>query len=177
MIECKRFYIRKLESSDIPEVTKLLRGKNAVYLSDKFGENVVQEELKTIFEDILNSTIESRMIFLVYLNKSNKLIGYFAITRINWILRNCEISAYIDENYQGVGYGQLVSDKMIAYCFDELNLRKLNVKIRSDNVNVPYRKKGQLLQDGYYDSENKHDFYYFEIFKDTWVPSPLTIGE
>lgn len=165
MIEHDRFYMKHMRTEDIPSVCELLKSCSAKMLSDNFGRDMDESRESNSFVSTLNDCSHKSMVFLVYLKKSGKLIGYATISKINWISSSAEISIMINDKYQFIGYGTAVYLRLSAYCFEELNLIKVYSKIRSDNTMLPDREKGQFVRKIPLGNGEWRNYYYTELTK------------
>ena len=77
-----------------------------------------------------------------------------------WITDNLEIiNLYVDEEYQGMGFGSIIMDFVIDVC-EQSNISNLSLEVRSSNtkaINL-YKKFGlkeSHIRKNYYVNENK----------------------
>jgi RimJ/RimL family protein N-acetyltransferase len=80
----------------------------------------------------------------------SKVIGHVGLYNIDFRVRKAEFAILIaGEDNQGKGYGSLCTKFMIDYAFDELNIRKINLSLLSENKRAVsmYNKIG-FLQEG-----------------------------
>ncbi len=169
MIRHERFYLEHMRIADIPAVCNLFKSDSTKMLFDNFGSDMDEIQVANIYANKLNSVDNNSILFLVYLKKSCRLIGYTSVTNIDYLNRCAEISIMIDEKYQYVGYGPLVSAEVINYCFEELNMIKVYSKTRVDNPWDPSPVGGQLIRKVPAGNGRYHDYYHREIFKTEWV--------
>lgn len=174
MIEHERFYLAHMRMDDISAVCNLFKSDSTKMLSDNFGSDIDEVQVSNIYAGKLNNVDSNcSILFLVYLRKSRRLIGYTAIASIDYMNRCAEISIMIDEKYQYVGYGPLVSAEVVNYCFEELNMTKVYSKTRVDNPWDPYSMSGQLIRKVPVGDGTYHDYYYREIPRSEWIDRRL----
>lgn len=138
-------------------------------LSFQYGKDFKEETFYKRFKEILYSS-GNRLDYLIYLKEST-IIGYLALTRIDFINGSAEIGTLIDEKYILVGFGSIAMALACDLCFQELNLNKIYFKIREDNHFIPKRENNKMIRqvpvDGiiqsyYYDEITKDDFFKIE---------------
>lgn len=154
-----------MRAEDIPQVCELLKSNSAKMLSNSFGNDLDEKKVSNDFYNSLTSDINNKLIFLAYLKKSKKLLGYVSIINIDWVKGVAEISVIVHEKYQCIGYGPLINSAAIVYCFEELNLRKVYSKVRIDNTNIPDRINRQLFRKIPVGDGSYIDYYYGEVIK------------
>ena len=84
-----------------------------------------------------------------------KAVGMVGLYDINWIHRTCEIGAFIgDKNARRKGYARDACLTLEQYAKDYLNLRKIKLKVVSDNskaktmwTKLGYQEVGQLKEE------------------------------
>ena len=60
----------------------------------------------------------------------NEIHGYVGM----WITDNLEIiNLYVDEEYQGMGFGSIIMDFVIDIC-EQSNIQNLSLEVRSSNI-------------------------------------------
>lgn len=63
-----------------------------------------------------------------------KLIGIFHIKNIEWRIPKCELSYFLDKDYQGKGIMDFLFARVIKMCFQEFKMNKIFVRITPDNT-------------------------------------------
>ena len=76
------------------------------------------------------------------------MIGIVNIKNIDWHVRLCELGYFLDEDFEGKGIMTEVLDKTIDYCFKELTMNKLFLRIGGENIGSQRlaEKKGFKLE-------------------------------
>jgi RimJ/RimL family protein N-acetyltransferase len=64
---------------------------------------------------------------------SNEPMGIFIMTNIDYINQTVDVSWALYPNYRGKGYGKVMIKSGLRFCFDVLNLRRVNCEILSNN--------------------------------------------
>jgi len=92
----------------------------------------------------------------IVLEIDDEIHGYVGM----WITENLEIiNLYIDEEYQGMGFGSIIMDFVIDVC-EQSKINNLSLEVRSSNIKAInlYRKFGLIeshIRKNYYMNENK----------------------
>lgn len=154
--------LKPLRIRDIEELCRLLKSSSAVMLNDDFGLDMDEAKIRELFELRLRSRYENNLYFLALLG-SGKIVGYTSVANIDFVNGCAEISTFVDEQYQGIGFGPVIMDLVIKLCFEELNLVKVCFKIREDNISLPSRTKNRLLRELPAQNMKKYSYYYSEI--------------
>ena len=160
--------LRTLRIRDIEELCRMLKSGSAVMLNDDFGPDMDEAKVCEILESRLRSRYENNLHFLALLG-SGKIVGYTSVANIDFVNGCAEISTFVDEKYQGIGFGPAIMDLVIKLCFEELNLVKVCFKIREDNINLPSRTENRLLRELPAQNMKKHSYYYGEIYNKTSI--------
>lgn len=77
-----------------------------------------------------------------------------------WITDNLEIiNLYVDEEYQGMGFGSIIMDFVIDIC-EQSNIQNLSLEVRSSNIKAinlykKYGLKESHIRKNYYVNDNK----------------------
>ena len=173
-IETKRLLLRQWNKNDIYDiveglnninVSKWLAGAPFPYTIED-AKSFVQ---KTIDNDLYN--------FAIILKKENKVIGGTQITNISYDNGTAGGGIWIDEKYQGNGYGTEAFGARIKYAFEILGLRRLengyfkgNEKSHQMQLKFGYKDEGirrkRFLSKA---TGNLEDEYITGLLKDEWI--------
>ena len=91
----------------------------------------------------------------VVLEINDEIHGYVGM----WVTDNLEIiNLYVDEEYQGMGFGSIIMDFVINIC-EQSNIQNLSLEVRSSNIKAInlYKKFGlkeSHIRKNYYINEN-----------------------
>ena len=119
------YQLREMVKEDIEEIVK---GEERV-----FGHSLGYD---LIYSDF---AINPYACYVV-LEIDNQVHGYIGM----WITDNVEIiNLYVDEEYQGMGFGSMIMDFVIDIC-EQSNIQNLSLEVRSSNISAIalYEKKG-----------------------------------
>ena len=174
IIETERLILRQWNMDDINDiveglnninVSKWLAGAPYPYTIED-AKDFVQ---KTIDNDLLN--------FAIILKSENKVIGGTQLTNISIANGTAGGGIWINEKYQGQGYGSEAFGARIKYAFEVLNLRRLENGYFKDNE----RSHQMQLKFGYKDegirrkkfiskaTGNAEDEYITGLLKEEWI--------
>lgn len=130
VIETERLILRQWNMNDLDDmveglnninVTKWLAGAPFPYTIED-AKHFVQ---KTIDNDLYN--------FAIVLKSENKAIGGTQLTNVNLSYGTAGGGIWINEKYQGFGYGIEAFNARIKYAFEVLGLRRLDNGYFKDN--------------------------------------------
>lgn len=65
---------------------------------------------------------------------TNKTIGFFKINTIDWINRCCLIGYDVIKEYRGKGFGNKIAETGIKFCFEILNMNRIETEIITTNI-------------------------------------------
>ena len=173
-IETKRLLLRQWNINDIYDiveglnninVSKWLAGAPFPYTIED-AKSFVQ---KTIDNDLYN--------FAIILKKENKVIGGTQITNISYDNGTAGGGIWINEKYQGNGFGTEAFGARIKYAFEILGLRRLengyfngNEKPHQMQLKFGYKDEGirrkRFLSKA---TGNLEDEYIIGLLKDEWI--------
>lgn len=173
-IETKRLLLRQWNINDIYDiveglnninVSKWLAGAPFPYTIED-AKSFVQ---KTIDNDLYN--------FAILLKNENKVIGGTQITNISYDNGTAGGGIWINEKYQGNGYGTEAFGARLKYAFEILGLRRLengyfkgNEKSHQMQLKFGYKDEGirrkRFLSKA---TGNLEDEYITGLLKDEWI--------
>ena len=70
------------------------------------------------------------------------------IKNIDWRIPKCELGYFIDKSFEGKGIMSKVIDDTISYCFNDLKMEKIFLKIGPENIGSKRiaERKGFVLE-------------------------------
>lgn len=174
VIETERLILRQWNMNDIDDmvdglnninVTKWLAGAPFPYTT-KDAEYFVK---KTIDNNLYN--------FAIVLKNENKVIGGTQLTNISLANGTAGGGIWINEKYQGKGYGTEAWGARIKYAFEDLGLRRLENGYFKDNISswkmqekFGYKNEGIRRQRFISKATGKiEDEYITGLLKDEWI--------
>lgn len=134
------YRLREMVKEDIETIVK---GEEKVF-GHSLGYDLIYSDL------VLNPYA-----YYVILEIDQEIHGYVGM----WINDNMEIiNLYVDEEYQGMGFGDLIMDFVIALC-EQSKILNLSLEVRKSNIKAInlYKKHGLIeshIRKDYYKNEN-----------------------
>lgn len=135
------YQLREMKIEDIEEIVK---GEEKVF-GHSLGYDLIYSDL----------ALNPYALYVV-LEIEEEIHGYVGM----WITDNIEIiNLYVDEEYQGMGFGSIIMDFVIDVC-EQSNISNLSLEVRSSNfkaINLyeKYGLKKSHIRKNYYVNENK----------------------
>lgn len=167
-IEGDNFYLRGIVKDDLSgnmvnwvndvEVTEFMvmgvvPGSGSIYCS--------WESLEVEFERLQKSKHD--VIFAIVDRETDEMIGTVGLYEINWLARHAEFRIVIGEkNYWGTGLGTKVTEVVVKYGFEKLNLHKVYLGCNADDkrANRCYEKVGFIKEGTIRDYHFRNGRYY-----------------
>ena len=152
VMETERLILRQCNKND---VDALVEGLNNLNVS-KWLARVPYPYTQKDAEDFINNTIENKLFnFSIILKEEKKVIGGTQITNIDFTNGTAGGGIWINEAYQGKGYGTEAFNARIKFAFKVLKLRKLENGYLKDNE----KSHKMLLKLGYKDEGMRRDHF------------------
>lgn len=174
-IETDRLILRKYRLDDVDDVVEGLNNLNVSKWLAKVPYPYTREDaIKYINKSIDNYLYN----FAIVLKSENKVIGATQIANVD--LENGVSSGggiWINEKYQGQGYGSEAFGARIKYAFEVLGLRRLengyfkdNVRSRDMQLRFGFKNEGIRRQKFISKATgNLEDEYITGLLKDEWI--------
>jgi RimJ/RimL family protein N-acetyltransferase len=136
---------RRLDRQDLPDLLELKReswfGTHTVTLSNTHNQ-------EKWFEEISKDTHCPRNLLLVAVI-NDRARGIFKILNIDWQSRRAEAGWDIYKAHRRLGYGKEMVKAGVDYCFNVINLRRLDAQILENNeASLKCAKKAGFLCEG-----------------------------
>jgi RimJ/RimL family protein N-acetyltransferase len=127
-----RVYLRALELDDS---TVIVKWRNDRKITDPLGGNTFYVSGLREAEWVKNQILDDRRnVRLAICVSSGQLIGIVSLTQIDHLNQCAEFSIMIGEKtYWGKGFGRQATDMCLKHAFEELNLYRVYLSVRSDN--------------------------------------------
>lgn len=155
-IETERLIIHKMNKKFISE-------EYLSWLNDIDVKKYLELPEKTTFQELTNyvefAIKENFCFWAITLKRDNKHIGNIKIDPINNKHKYGEYGILIGNKQEwGKGYAKEASIAIVDYCFEELDLRKVNLGVVEDNYpavkmyeSIGFQVEGKLIKHGFYD--------------------------
>jgi RimJ/RimL family protein N-acetyltransferase len=168
-------FLRILEYSDIETTQKWI---NDPEISDIMGYLPTKplKQQEAWYSSIISDS--SRYIFAICLNSSQEHIGNVALSNIDYISRNTQLSIFIyASKHRGLGYGREATELALEFAFNRLNMHKVYLRTSPhfSNAISMYKKIGftqeGLLREHYYSNGKYIDKIIFSILRNEYTDS------
>lgn len=116
---------------------------------------------------------DDREMLFVLFDAEGKRFGMAGLGNIDYKNQKAEFGRFLigDPQMRGRGYGRLILEKMVGFGFDELNLRKIYLRVFADNdaaialyEKVGFRREG-LLRDDHFSAGRWRDVLLMAVFR------------
>ena len=83
---------------------------------------------------VLSQQLEKKQRYPFGLFHDSELMGVVLVKDIDWRIPKCELAYYIDKGHEGKGITTVLVENTISYCFEELKMKKIFLRISPDNI-------------------------------------------
>lgn len=175
VIETDQIILRHINENDYEEMKGLtVNEKMWEYFTNNLSnENVLLEWIKTAERSIENN---ERISFTIIDKRNNKIVGSTSLGNFSQRDKRIEIGwTWLSEKAQGTGLNQIVKLTLLKYCFEDLNLER--VESKTDVLNIAAKKglsKSGFTEEGVLRSHmllangRRRDSIYYGILKNEW---------
>lgn len=172
ILETERTYLKQIRITDATSFYNLIQ-KNKKRLQDSFPvtlDNTINETTTELFIQSRFSEWEERISFAfgLWAKDSGELIGYVSVKNIDWVIPRAEIAYFISSDYEGKGIMKEALQGTIKFCFEELKIIRLFLRIMTDNKRsnilaekCGFIKEGMFRKDHRTFDGNLKDLNYF----------------
>lgn len=174
MLDGKRVILRKINDSDTPDILRWRNDAEATkFLCSHTGLSA-GEHAKWLSSLVSNDT---RIDFTIISKEMHQPIGTINLSSIDYKNQKAEYGILIGEKSQwGKGYAHEASDLILNYAFNDMNLKRIYLKVLEDNIGavklykkIGFVEEGLLRNDVYKNGKFNHVMVMSVIF-DEWVP-------
>lgn len=174
IIETERLILRQWNMNDIADIVEGLNNINVT----KWLAGAPYPYTEKDAEDFVKKTIDNNLYnFAIVLKSENKVIGGTQLTNISLANGTAGGGIWINENYQGYGYGTEAFGARIKYAFEVLGLRRLengyfkeNEKSHKMQLRFGYKDEGIRRKRFVSKATGKiEDEYITGLLKDEWI--------
>jgi len=174
IIETERLILRQWKLEDVNDVVEGLNNLNVTKWLAQVPLPYTEEDAKSF----INKSIENNLYnFAIVLKEENKVIGGTQLTNISYIHGTAGGGIWVNEKYQGKGYGTEAFGARIKYAFEELGLRRLengyfkeNEKSHKMQLRFGYKDEGIRRKKFISQSTgNYEDEYITGLLKEEWI--------
>ena len=181
IIKTDRIILRPIKEDDFEEMKELTKNEQVwnYFTSNLANEEQLLEWIKTAVRSIEN---KERLAFTIIDRQNDKIIGSTSLGNFSKRDQRIEIGwTWISENVQGTGLNQIVKLALLRYCFEKLNLER--VESKTDVLNIAARnglKKSGFTEEGILRSHTllangrRRDTIFYGFLKKEWYIIPRT---
>lgn len=154
---------------------------NKSYIEKGFAGTVkrchTKESSEKLFKEWDSEETESRSFsFFIKDIQKNTLIGLVNVKNIDNTIKKCEIGYFISEKYAGKGLISKFTSEVVTYCFNELLMNKIFLRIAPDNIgsqnvaiNNGFKEEGVLREEYKGFQDRLEDVMYFGLLKSDYL--------
>lgn len=174
IIEDELILLRPLSINDIDKIESISYNKEL----GEFGARVKnRNDLTHYLNFCLNSKKEKELYPLIIISKENKNpIGITMLGNISFQNKRLEIGwTWIGEKFQGTGINAICKGLLLDYCFNDLNIRRVEFKIDISNLkSLKAIEKIGAIKEGILRNYNIQSYgeskgtYVYSILKEEW---------
>ena len=174
IIETDRLILRKWRLDDVNDVVEGLNNLNVTKWLAQVPYPYTEEDAKSFITKSIENNLYN---FAIVLKEENKVIGGTQLTNISNVHGTAGGGIWLNEKYQGKGYGTEAFGARIKYAFEELGLRRLengyfkeNEKSHKMQVRFGYKDEGirrkKFISQA---TGNYEDEYITGLLKEEWI--------
>ncbi|WP_242837257.1 GNAT family N-acetyltransferase [Alkaliphilus transvaalensis] len=130
VIRGKNTYITKLKREHVDEMQFWGAHEDPLFYSYTFPK--MNKKEKDYWYAIKRHSLK-RKSFAIY-NESNILVGYISLRNIKWFRKISELGIVFDPNHINKGYGTDSLKSFIRYYFEEMKMKRLDLKVAEFNT-------------------------------------------
>ena len=94
--------------------------------------NTLEEVKKYLLE--FSGKMGKKQLYPFGLFHDSALMAVVLVKNIDWRVPKCELGYYIDQAHEGKGIMTVLVNNTITYCFDELKIKKIFLRISPENL-------------------------------------------
>ena len=162
---------KKLARSIVEEVDDdIIQNTTIVELLDKKGLDSYTYDFALEF--VTDKESDSKQIFSI--NCKGAFIGFIGVHNIDKFNKSAEFGYWIGKNHRKNGFMSEALERLKKYCFEDLNLHKINVDAYAFNegsnkviVNSGFKKVG-FHRDSIFRFGKYHDINHYDMLRSEW---------
>lgn len=174
IIETDRLILRQWKIEDADDLVEGLNNLNVSKWLAQVSYPYTEEDAKSF----INNSIKNKLYnFAIVLKEENKVIGGTQLSNISFVHGTAGGGIWLNEKYQGMGYGTEAFGARIKYAFEELGLRRLEngyfkENERSHQMQLKFGYKDEGIRRKKFKSQatgNYEDEYLTGLLKEEWI--------
>ncbi|WP_313239136.1 GNAT family N-acetyltransferase [Sphingobacterium multivorum] len=178
ILENNTVLLRPLTMDDLDSIETISYNKAL----GEFGARVKnRNDLMDYFNFCLNAKKAKELYPLIIIGKENNIpIGITMLGNISFQHKRLEIGwTWIGKKFQGTGINAVCKGLLLNYCFETLNLRRVEFKIDNNNLksqraieNIGAIKEGLLRNYNIQSYGESEGTYVYSILREEWLSRP-----
>ena len=174
IIETDRLILRKWKLDDVNDVVEGLNNLNVTKWLAQVPYPYTEDDAKKFITKCIEKNLYN---FAIVLKENNKVIGGTQLTNISYVRGTAGGGIWLNEKYQGKGFGTEAFGARIKYAFEELGLRRLengylkgNERSHKMQLRFGYKDEGIRRKKFILQSTGKcEDEYITGLLKEEWI--------
>lgn len=171
VLEAEQLYLRGVEPLDRKKGLRwFAEGRNNPLLLGHFPFRLLEEEARSVTQT------PASLAFAICATEDDTHIGLAALFEISWVDRVARYGILLGEHHpQTRGVGTEVTQLLLRYAFDVLNLNRVELSVFDFNTRaykgyqqIGFQEEGRLRQRRFGDGEY-HDEVIMAILRDDWI--------
>lgn len=174
IIETDRLILRQWQIEDVADSVEGLNNLNVSKWLAQVPYPYTEEDAKSF----INKSIQNNLYnFAIVLKEENKVIGGTQLSNISFVHGTAGGGIWLNEKYQGKGYGTEAFGARIKYAFEVLGLRRLEngyfkENEKSHKMQLKFGYKDEGIRRKKFKSQatgNYEDEYITGLLKEEWI--------
>jgi ribosomal-protein-alanine N-acetyltransferase len=128
-LETKRLFLREWAPADVQDIIEGLNNLNVskwlAFVKYPYSETDAQKWIQFCASLASSGNEPNTYEFAIELKSESKVIGGISVARVNRLQGTAGGGIWINEKYQGHGYGREAFGEKIRFAFEDLKLRRL----------------------------------------------------
>lgn len=180
----QKFYMRSLETTDLPAVARLLTDLDDLSLFDRSLRIPLSvHSLEKSWSDILGNDGKHNGYWFAIEETEKELVGIIGIEGLNWINRDGTVPMCIIRKLRKKGIGTRALALLLDIAFLQLGLNRLTSYYRVDNESsralterVGFREEGRMRH-AWFAEGRYFDMVVIGILRQEWIERRETLAE
>jgi RimJ/RimL family protein N-acetyltransferase len=172
-VEGERVVLREFRQEDVPVIHGWVNDRAIVHYLAWAVFPQTQRETERFVEAQMTDADPQNRAFVIALRKSEECIGTIGCHNIDWRSRSAELGVVIGRReYVGKGFGTEATRLLLGFCFDELNLHRVFLRVFDFNqrairsyLKCGFREEGRLRQ-AFFRDGRYHDIVLMGLLED-----------
>lgn len=167
--------VRVIEAKDAKILCDLIE-KNRIRLKPFFPTTIRTiynlESAKRFVKLKIDEAYHQELYYFLVFDDSNTLAGNVTAKNFDWTVKKCELSYFVDIDFEGKGLISKALEYVIHHCFQTLGIEKTYLRIASENERskkiankMGFEWEGTHKRDFKTGNGNIVDVEYFALFK------------